>query len=41
MDLLATTPAEVMATMTPPMIEDVLAEAPRVIAWLNRIREEQ
>jgi hypothetical protein len=41
MGLLATTPTEVMATMTPTMSDDVRAEAPRVIAWLSRIREEQ
>lgn len=39
MGLLATTPTEVMATMTPTMIEDVRAEAPRVIAWLSCIGE--
>jgi hypothetical protein len=41
MGLLATTPAEVMTTMTPTMTDDVRAEAPRVIAWLSRIGEEQ
>jgi hypothetical protein len=41
MGLLATTPTEVMATMTPTMTDDVRAETPRVIAWLSRIGEEQ
>ena len=41
MGLLATTPAEVMSTMTPTMTDDVRAEVPRVIAWLSRIGEEQ
>ena len=37
--LLAKTPAEVMSTMTPTMIADVRAEAPRVVAWLSLILE--
>jgi hypothetical protein len=41
MGVLASTPSEVMATMTPEMIDDVRAEAPRVIAWLGGIGEEQ
>jgi hypothetical protein len=41
MGLLATTPTEVMVTMTPTMTDDVRAGTPRVIAWLSRIGEEQ
>jgi hypothetical protein len=35
--LLPTPPAEVLATMTPEMLDDVAELAPRVAHWLNRI----
>jgi hypothetical protein len=38
-DLLAKNPADVMATMTPQMKDDVHTLAPRVAAWLRRIGE--
>jgi len=38
--LLAMSPAEVLATMTAPMVADVYAQAPHVAAWLNRLTED-
>jgi hypothetical protein len=35
--LLDKTPQEIMATMTPPMRDDVHRIAPDLAAWLNRI----
>lgn len=37
LDLLTQSPAEVLATMTPEMLDDVHTLAPRVTAWLQQI----
>jgi hypothetical protein len=37
LDLLAQSPADVLATMTPEMLDDIHTLAPRVTAWLQQI----